>query len=407
MVSFDNTELAFAHQDDAELKRAKLLFQLMGNASMLKLGLKAMPLAVKWKIPFTNFIVRNTIFKQFVGGESLQETKAVVDKLGEHQVKVILDYGAEGAESESSLDYTCNEFLKVIDYASLQINIPFISIKVTGIARFDLLAELHEKMRQAQKDSILEKYEAALSMLNAKDSMAWNESIKRFQKICEMAYSKNVSILVDAEETWIQDPVDAITILMMQKYNLGKPTIYNTIQLYRHDRYDFLYESYQHAIKNQYLPGFKLVRGAYMEKERERAFQKNYKSPIQPEKLATDKDYDRSIRFVIQHLDQIASIIATHNESSNLLVCNLMKENNHSPNHPNIHFSQLYGMSDNITFNLAHHGYSVSKYLPFGPIHEVIPYLLRRAQENSSVSGQTGRELALIDKEWKRRKNNP
>ncbi|MEN9964585.1 MAG: hypothetical protein RL582_1680 [Bacteroidota bacterium] len=406
MVSFDNTALAFGHQDDAELKRSKLLFQMMGNASLLKFGLKAMPLAVKWKIPFTNLIIRNTIFKQFVGGESLSETKGVVEKLGQHNVKVILDYGAEGAESESSLDHTCDEFLKVIDYASQQNNIPFISIKVTGIARFDLLADLQEKMRQSNGNSILENYDAALSKLDSKDSNAWNESLKRFQRICEAAHSKHVSILVDAEETWIQDPVDAITILMMQKFNQGKATIYNTIQLYRHDRYDFLYESYQHAIKNNYLPGFKLVRGAYMEKERERAFQKNYASPIQRDKLATDKDYDRSIRFVIQHIDHIASIIATHNESSNLLVCNLMKENNHSPNHPNIHFSQLYGMSDNITFNLAHHGYSVSKYLPFGPIHEVIPYLLRRAQENSSVSGQTGRELGLIDREWKRRKNN-
>lgn len=406
MVSFDNTELAFAHQSDKELKRSKWLFQMMGNAMMLKFGLKAMPLAVKWKIPLTNYLIRNSIFKQFVGGESLEETKPVVDKLAQHNVKVILDYGAEGAENEDSLDHACDEFIKVIEYASQQTNIPFISIKVTGIARFTLLELLHEKMNQASGFTILEKYANAISTLDEEIKNSWEKSLKRLEKICEFAHAKNVSILVDAEETWIQDPVDAITIMMMQRYNKRKAIVYNTIQLYRHDRYEFLYESYLHAKENHYLTGCKLVRGAYMEKERARAFSKNYPSPIQPDKTATDNDYNRAIRFVIEHVDEIASIIATHNESSNLIVCQLMKDNNLNSNHPHIHFSQLYGMSDNITFNLAHHGYSVSKYLPFGPIHEVIPYLLRRAQENSSVSGQTGRELALIDKEWKRRKSN-
>lgn len=406
MVSFDNTELAFAHQSDNELKRSKWLFQMMGNALMLKMGLKAMPLAVKWKIPFTNYLIRNTIFKQFVGGESLEETKTAVDKLAQHNVKVILDYGAEGAESEDSLDHACAEFIKVIEYASKQPNIPFISIKVTGIARFTLLETLHEKMNQADGASILEKYAHATSLLEAEETVSWGKSLKRLEKICEQAHAKNVSILVDAEETWIQDPVDAITILMMQRFNKQSAIVYNTIQLYRHDRYEFLSESYSHAKENHYLTGCKLVRGAYMEKERARAFANNYPSPIQPDKTATDNDYNRAIRFVIEHIEEIASIIATHNESSNLLVCQLLKENNLNSDHPHIHFSQLFGMSDNITFNLAHHGYSVSKYLPFGPIHEVIPYLLRRAQENSSVSGQTGRELGLIDKEWKRRKSN-
>ena len=405
MVSFDNTELAFAHQNDSDLKRSKWLFQMMGNTMMLKFGLKAMPLAVRWKIPFTNQIIRNTIFKQFVGGESLQETKDVVDKLGRHKVKVILDYGAEGAGSEESLDHACAEFIKVIDYASSQENIPFISIKVTGIARFNLLEVLHEKMNLSEKKSILDKYTDALDMLEAEEKSSWMKSMRRLEDICECAKSKQVSILVDAEETWIQDPVDAITIMMMMKHNQVKAIVYNTVQLYRHDRYDFLYESYLHAKENNYLPGFKLVRGAYLEKERGRAFSNNYPSPIQPDKTATDNDYNRSIKFVLEHVDEIATIIATHNESSNMLVCQLMKEKNLSANHPHIHFSQLYGMSDNITFNLAHHGFSVSKYLPFGPIHEVIPYLLRRAQENSSVSGLTGRELALIEKEWTRRKS--
>ena len=364
-----------------------------------------MPLAVKWKIPFTNTIIRNTIFKQFVGGESLQETKAVVDKLAQHQVQVILDYGAEGADSDDSLDHACAEFIKVIEYAAQQKNIPFISIKITGIARFNLLEKLDASMKNSGVANLLEQYKMAVEQLDAQDQKAWEKSWSRLEHICSAAEKGNVAILVDAEETWIQDPVDAITTLMMQKHNAKKALVYNTIQLYRHDRFAFLRQSFERAKSDGYVLGVKLVRGAYMEKERMRAMEMQYDSPIQPNKEASDKDYNQAVQFVLDHIQQIASIIASHNESSNMLACTLMQEKGIENHHPHVHFSQLYGMSDNITFNLAHHGYSVSKYLPFGPIHEVVPYLMRRAQENSSVAGQTGREMGLIQQERNRRKN--
>jgi len=404
-VSFNNTELAFAHQSDAALNRSSWLFQMMGNTFVLKFGLKVMPLAVKWKIPFTKTIIRNTIFKQFVGGESLQETKAVVDDLARYQVQVILDYGAEGADSDDSLDHACAEFIKVIDYAAQQKNIPFISIKVTGIARFNLLEKLDAAMKKSASLNLVEQYHSAIALLDSNDQNAWGKSWKRFEKICSAAEKGNVAILVDAEETWIQDPVDAITTLMMQKYNSKKALVYNTIQLYRHDRFAFLRQSFERAKNDGYVLGVKLVRGAYMEKERMRAMEMQYESPIQPNKEASDADYNQSVQFVLNNIENIATIIASHNENSNMLACTLMQEKGIENNHSHIHFSQLYGMSDNITFNLAHHGYSVSKYLPFGPIHEVVPYLMRRAQENSSVAGQTGREMGLIQQERNRRKN--
>jgi proline dehydrogenase len=222
-------------------------------------------------------------------------------------------------------------------------------------------------------------------------------------RICEAAAKGNVSVLVDAEETWIQDPVDALVMMMMDIFNKDSLVIYNTIQHYRHDRLAFLIASYEAAVERNFILGMKLVRGAYMEKERERATQMGYPSPIQPDKECTDRDFNEGVKFCIKHLDRIALIVASHNEYSNLLAAELMLEKGLSLHHPHIHWSQLYGMSDNITFNLAKAGCSVSKYLPFGPLKDVVPYLMRRAQENSSMKGQTGRELALIKKELKRR----
>jgi proline dehydrogenase len=221
--------------------------------------------------------------------------------------------------------------------------------------------------------------------------------------ICETAAAKKVGVLIDAEESWIQDPVDALTILMMDTFNKDRCVVYNTIQHYRHDRLQFLIDSHEAAKERGFILGAKLVRGAYMEKERKRAEEMNYPSPIQPDKEASDRDYNNGVRFCMDHLDRIALIVASHNEQSNMLAVQLLQEKNLPNNHPHVHFSQLYGMSDNITFNLAHAGCSVSKYLPFGPIEDVIPYLMRRAQENTSVGGQTGRELLLINKELKRR----
>jgi proline dehydrogenase len=346
-----------------------------------------------------NGIIRNTIFKQFVGGETLQQTAKVADKLAQFNVQVILDYGVEGKEGEANFDNAANEFIKVIQYAATQPNLPFMSIKLTGFARFSLLEKLDAA---ADKTSGVEG-RINLSVLSEDEKGEWQRVVNRLIKICEAAQRNNVGVLVDAEETWIQDPVDALTMQMMKNFNTTKAIVYNTIQLYRHDRLQFLKESFETAQTGNFILGTKLVRGAYMEKERRRAAALNYNSPIQPDKKSSDKDYNAAVEFCIEHLDKIFVIVATHNESSNLFATQLLQQKNFPLNHNHIHFSQLYGMSDNITFNLAKAGCSVSKYLPFGPLKDVIPYLMRRAQENSSVSGQTGRELDLIKKELKRR----
>jgi proline dehydrogenase len=249
----------------------------------------------------------------------------------------------------------------------------------------------------------MKRYALALETLTSGELEEWQALSRRMQQICRTAADRRIGVLVDAEETWIQDPVDMLTILMMEQFNRGRTVVYNTIQLYRTDRLTFLKDSFEAAVQRDFILGAKLVRGAYMEKERKRALEFGMSSPIQPDKEATDRDYDAGVGFCISHLDRIALIVASHNEESNLLAVRLLQERGLPLNHPHVHFSQLYGMSDNITFNLAKAGCDVSKYLPFGPIRDVIPYLMRRAQENSSVSGQTGRELGLIRKELRRR----
>ena len=404
MISFDNTEYAFAYKTTAELKKAHFLFSSMGNPFLLKMGLAVMPLAIKWNLPFTKPLLRKTIFQQFVGGETLEQTAAVADKLEQYNVQVILDYGVEGGgDGEKGFDHSTDEFIKVIDYAATQQNIPFMSIKVTGFSRFELLEKMDAGMQTAE-GSLMKRYQQSLEKLDAAEHQEWLKVVARLEKICATAATKKIAVLVDAEETWIQDPVDAITMLMMDKYNKENAVVYNTIQLYRHDRLAFLKSSYEAAIERNFILGAKIVRGAYMEKERKRAEEKAYPSPIQPNKESTDKDYNAAVDFCIAHLDNIAVIVASHNEQSNLLATQLLDKQNLPHNHKHVHFSQLYGMSDNITFNLAKSGCSVSKYLPFGPIKDVVPYLMRRAQENSSVAGQTGRELGLIKKELGRRK---
>ncbi|RYY70339.1 MAG: proline dehydrogenase [Chitinophagaceae bacterium] len=405
MISFDNTEYAFAYKTTAELKKAHFLFSTMGNSFLLKMGLSVMPLAIKWNIPFTKPLLRSTIFQQFVGGETLQETAAVADKLEKYNVQVILDYGVEGgSEGEKGFDHATEEFIRVIDYAATQANIPFMSIKVTGFSRFELLEKIDAGMQTAE-GTLMKRYAAAIENFPLPEKEEWKMVVGRLQKICDAGAQKKVAVLVDAEETWIQDPVDAITMLMMDQYNKSRVVVYNTIQLYRHDRLAFLKASYEAAMERDFILGAKIVRGAYMEKERKRAVEKQYPSPIQPDKQSTDTDYNAAVQFCVEHLDRIAVIVASHNEQSNLLATQLLDQLNLPHNHPHVHFSQLYGMSDNITFNLAKSGCSVSKYLPFGPIKDVVPYLMRRAQENSSVAGQTGRELGLISKELQRRKS--
>jgi proline dehydrogenase len=392
-ISFDNTENAFAYKTDKELKSARLLFSSMGFPWFVQIGTRLTPYIMKTGIPMVHSLIRKTIFKQFVGGETLSETAEIGSTLGKYGIQVILDYGVEGKEGEENFDQATDEFIRVISYAATQTNIPFISIKVTGLARFELLQILNEapRLRSGIHD-------------NEEEINEWDRVRERMFTICEMAAEKNIGVLIDAEESWIQDPIDRLTMEMMEEFNKERVIVYNTIQLYRHDRLSFLKLSHKLAKQQGFKLGMKLVRGAYMEKERARAIERGVVSPIQKDKESTDRDFNESVLYCINNIEDISVIIASHNEESNLYAANLMEERNIDHKHHHIHFSQLFGMSDNITFNLAKEGLNVSKYLPFGPIKEVIPYLMRRAKENSSVSGQTGRELALIKKELERRK---
>lgn len=392
-ISFDNTKNAFAYKSNKALKSAKYLFGFMGYPKLVQLGTRMVPAMLKLGLPIKG-IIRNTIFKQFVGGETLEETIPVSEMLANYGVDVILDYGVEGKEGEENFDHATQVFIDVINHAALQKNIPFISIKVTGLASHELLQTLHEapRLRSGIHDNEIEQ-------------AAWDRVRERMYAICEAAAEKNIGVLIDAEESWIQDPIDRLTMEMMAVFNKQKAVVFNTIQLYRHDRLHFLRISHQIAEEQGFILALKLVRGAYMEKERALALEKNRQSPIQISKEATDADYDEAVRFCMDHIHSTAVIIASHNEQSNLLGAKLLDEMMLPHNHPHVHFSQLYGMSDTITFNLAKEGFNVSKYLPFGPIQDVIPYLMRRAQENTSVSGQTGRELLQLKRELARRKS--
>lgn len=392
--SFDNSEIAFKYKTDSELKNARLLFSSMKVPVFSTLGIKLTPYLIRAKFPVRKAI-RNTIFKQFVGGETLEQTELVTNKLYEFGVQTILDYGVEGKATDEVFDRTAEEYVKLIEYASKKEAVPFVAIKATGLTSFDLLQQLNEapRLRSGVHDSEEQRRD-------------WKKFRERMFIICEAALKCNVGIMIDAEESWIQDPIDRLVMEMMQQYNKEKVIVYNTIQLYRKDRLDFLKISHNIAQENYFKLGVKLVRGAYMEKERERALINGYDSPIQNTKEDTDKDYNLAVNYCLLNLDDISFIVASHNEYSNLLAANYLLDNQLPKNHPHVHFSQLYGMSDDITFNLADMGFSASKYLPYGPLNDVIPYLMRRAIENSSVKGQTGRELMLINKEIERRKKS-
>lgn len=398
-IDFDDTKTAFASKSDRQLRHAHLLFASMNTEWLVSLGLKITPWAIHNNLPVKG-LIKATIFEQFVGGETLAETATVAEKLSHSHVQAILDYGVEGKDGEENFDHACDEFIRVIEHASTQPNTPYMSVKVTGLARFSLL----EKLDTAATGHSGYNGQVHTEVLTPAEVEEWERVVARLYRIAEMASEKNVGVLIDAEDSWIQDPVDALTMQMMKEFNRDKAFIFNTYQLYRHDRLEFLKNSFEKATEGGFILGAKLVRGAYLEKERERAAEKNYPSPVQPDKESTDRDYNLAIKFCVNHLDRISLIVASHNEYSNLYTVQLLQEKDLPLDHPRVHFSQLYGMSDNITFNLAKAGCSVSKYLPFGPLKDVVPYLMRRAQENSSVKGQTGRELSLIKKELKRRK---
>lgn len=398
---FNDTKNSFAYKENNELKGAYYLFSLMKSPILVRLGTWLTPLALKWGLPIKN-LIRKTLFKQFVGGESLEKTVPTAEKLGAFGVQVILDYAVEGGEhDDAKYDEEALQFKKVIQHATTLTNVPFISLKITGLAS-TLLLEKIDNLLSSQGIDGSHSHEM-ISGLDEQTMKAWKSLVYRLESICETASNAGIGIMIDAEESWIQRPIDLLAMQMMERFNLEKAIVYNTVQLYRTDRLEFLKKSLAFTKSKSIFLGIKLVRGAYMEKERRRAEAFNYPSPIQKDKAATDQDFNNAIDFCYQHLDQVSVIVASHNEKSTTKAVDMASGMNLERHHPHIHFSQLFGMSDNLTFNLAAAHFNSSKYLPFGPVEEVVPYLMRRAQENTSVAGQTGRELELIRRELKRR----
>lgn len=385
--NFDNTQIAFEYRSNKDLRRANFLFSSMASPMLTTIGMGLTKFAMSTGLPIKG-LIKGTIFQQFCGGETMEEAAQTANIIARFGVRVILDYSVEGKEEESDFDRAVVEFIRAIKYAASQKpNIPFISVKITGFARF----------------ALLEKWHAGTPLSPAEVSeKARVES--RIDAICKEAAAQQIMVLIDAEESWIQQAVDDLSDEMMDRYNRQEPIIYNTFQLYRHDRLEFLKVSADRSAARGYILGAKLVRGAYMEKERRRAEELGYPSPIQRDKSATDTDYDAGVLYCLERIAHVALFVGTHNERSCGLAAAYMDEHNIAPSNPHVWFSQLYGMSDNISFNLAHAGYHVAKYLPYGPVQDVVPYLMRRAQENTSVAGQTGRELSLIKKEMKRRR---
>jgi proline dehydrogenase len=384
-ISFDNTEIAFAGKSDSDLNRAYWLFKLLHYNWLVKLSPPFVKFALWSKLPVRG-LIRKTVFKHFCGGENIRDCRKTIDELGKYQIGTILDYSVEGKESEEDFDAGLNQTLATIEEAKSNANVPFSVFKPSGFVRFALLEKINAK-----------------KTLTEEEQKEFQRFRNRVETICQTGFEKNVPIYIDAEQSWIQDVIDDLVRDMMMKHNKEKVMVYNTIQMYRTDRLQFLETSYDHARKNNYKLGMKIVRGAYMEIERRRASQYGYSSPIHRDKDSTDKSFDDSLRFCVANINDIAICCGTHNEQSCLLLTELMLEKGLANNHPNIWFSQLYGMSNHISYNLAKAGYNVSKYVPYGPVTSVLPYLIRRAQENTSVKGQTGRELSLILTEKKRR----
>ena len=386
LISFDDTQIAFSAKSDADLNRAYWLFKIISLNSLVQISPPFVNFALWAHLPIKG-IIRSTIFKHFCGGENIEECKGTIDQLGKYNIGTILDYSVEGKESEEDFDAALIETIATIIRAKNDVHIPFSVFKPTGFARFSIL----EKRNEGLDLSIAEKEE-------------YSKFLNRIEKICQTGFDSGVPIFIDAEESWIQNVIDEVARSMMQKFNKEKVIVFNTLQMYRTDRLIYLKESIAHAKSNGYISGFKIVRGAYMEKERARAKKLKYTSPIQPDKNSTDRDYNTALKICIENLENLSMICGTHNEQSNLNLVEWMNEKNISVNHPHIWFSQLYGMSDHLSFNLANKGYNVCKYVPYGPVTGVLPYLIRRAQENTSVAGQTSRELSLIIQEKKRRK---
>jgi len=385
-LDFRDTETAFADKTNSQLKEKYRLFRILNSPLLNSIGTGVTKFALALGLPVEG-LIKSTVFEQFCGGETIEECETKIDELSSSGIGTILDYSVEGMTSEEGFDRTRDEIIRTIDRAKNDPNIPFAVFKVSGIAPLGTL----ERMSQKKK-------------LDAKGQAKCERINNRIDQICGYAHSIGQPVFIDAEETWIQDAIDRMATWMMEKYNQDDAIVFNTLQMYRKDRLQYLRDARKRAVAGHYILGIKLVRGAYMEKERERAEELGYPSPIQEDKTATDSDYDAAVEYCLRHLDDIAIVAATHNEESTQNLVQKMHDGGLRPDHPNIFFSQLYGMSDNLSYVLAKNKYHVSKYLPYGPVRDAVPYLIRRAQENTSVTGQASRELDLIESELKRRK---
>ncbi|MBT3208740.1 MAG: proline dehydrogenase [Bacteroidetes bacterium] len=384
---FNNTKIAFISKSDKDLKRAYFLFKTLSNTFLSKAGTLLTNIAISIKFPI-NWIIKPTIYEHFVGGESIEECSKTVGLLEKYKVRAILDYSVEGKESSADIQKALDETIMSIKNAGKDKNIPFAVFKPTAFARAAIL----------ERASLTDH-------LNSEEKEEAENFRKRVNILCQTAFDSDIPILIDAEDSWFQNFVDEVVTEMMEKFNKEKAIVFNTLQMYRHDRLEFLKTSLQKSIEGNYFLGMKFVRGAYMEKERLRAEKMNYSDPIQPNKEATDNDYNAALKFSIENIDRISIFNGTHNEKSSKYLCELMQEHSLQKNDKRIYFAQLYGMSDHISFNSADAGYNVAKYVPYGPVKFVMPYLLRRAEENTSVAGQTSIELELLQTEMQRRKN--
>lgn len=386
-LDFQDTATAFADKSTSDLKEKYRLFKLMNSPSLVSLGTKMTNFALSCGLPVRG-LIKNTIFEQFCGGETIEECQRTIEKLGGSHIGTILDYSVEGKSEEEDFEITKDEIVKTIRRANEDPNIPFAVFKVSGIAPY----------------GTLEKVSAGIE-LPEKSKLKWQRIQDRVGEICEFAHSLDQPVFIDAEETWIQNAIDRLAEQMMEKYNREKPIVFTTVQLYRADGLGFLKKSHEKAKENGYLYAVKLVRGAYMEKERARAEELDYPSPIQPDKQSTDRDYDAAVDYCLDNIETLAFVAGTHNEKSVQLLAQKMERKRIPHDHPHVFFSQLYGMSDNLSYVLAKNDYNVSKYVPYGPVKDAVPYLIRRAEENTSVQGMMSRELEMIDRELKRRKS--
>ena len=383
---FDNTEIAFQLKSDSELERAYFLFKMISVQPLVRIGTAVTNFALKTHLPVEG-LIRSTVFDHFCGGVNEQDCLEVIDKMFDKGVSCVLDYSVEGKETETEFDAVMNKTCELIEFAHSKQAMPIAVFKPTGLGRFDLYQKKSEGLDFTDVES-----------------EEWNRVVARYHAICKLGKERDVEILIDAEESWMQDAADDLLEDLMKTYNTEKPIVYNTLQLYRWDRLDYLKSLNERAKKEGFKLGFKIVRGAYMEKERERAKSKGYPSPICKDKSNTDANFNLTLAYILENLDNISVFIGTHNEESSYLAMELMEEKGISKNDNRVWFGQLYGMSDHISYNLANKAYNVAKYVPFGPVKDVMPYLIRRAEENTSVAGQTNRELNLLKQERKRRK---